>query len=94
MINACLQLAQQIALALGINPEPLKCQQFADGEIDIHIQRNVRGTCNLWIALSLIFTLNPGADVFVIQPTCPPDVNKNLMELLLLIHTLRLSSPR
>jgi ribose-phosphate pyrophosphokinase len=35
-----------------------------------------------------------GADVFVIQPLCPPNVNDNLMELLLLIHTLRLSSAK
>jgi ribose-phosphate pyrophosphokinase len=34
-----------------------------------------------------------GADTFIIQPTCK-DVNKNLMELLLLIHTLRLSSAK
>eukprot|EP01103_Thecamoeba_quadrilineata_P001477 TRINITY_DN11335_c0_g1_i1.p1 TRINITY_DN11335_c0_g1~~TRINITY_DN11335_c0_g1_i1.p1 ORF type:complete len:350 (-),score=60.48 TRINITY_DN11335_c0_g1_i1:46-1041(-) len=34
-----------------------------------------------------------GADVFIIQPTCP-QVNNNLMELLLLIHTLKLSSAK
>eukprot|EP01104_Vermistella_antarctica_P019036 TRINITY_DN7277_c0_g1_i1.p1 TRINITY_DN7277_c0_g1~~TRINITY_DN7277_c0_g1_i1.p1 ORF type:complete len:499 (+),score=103.34 TRINITY_DN7277_c0_g1_i1:79-1497(+) len=35
-----------------------------------------------------------GADVYVIQPTCPPDVNRAVMELLLTIHTLRLSSAK
>jgi ribose-phosphate pyrophosphokinase len=35
-----------------------------------------------------------GADVFVIQPMCPPSVNDAIMELLLLIHTLRLSSAK
>eukprot|EP01100_Stratorugosa_tubuloviscum_P008590 TRINITY_DN357_c0_g3_i1.p1 TRINITY_DN357_c0_g3~~TRINITY_DN357_c0_g3_i1.p1 ORF type:complete len:324 (+),score=178.83 TRINITY_DN357_c0_g3_i1:84-1055(+) len=35
-----------------------------------------------------------GADVYIIQPTCPPNVNDNLMELLLLIHTLKLSSAK
>jgi ribose-phosphate pyrophosphokinase len=35
-----------------------------------------------------------GADVFVIQPCAPPDVNDNLMELLLFIHTLNLSSAK
>jgi len=35
-----------------------------------------------------------GADVFVVQPMCPPNVNDNIMELLLLIHTLRLSSAK
>jgi ribose-phosphate pyrophosphokinase len=33
-------------------------------------------------------------DVYIIQPTCPPDVNKHLMELLLLIHTLKMSSAK
>lgn len=34
-----------------------------------------------------------GADVFVLQPTCPP-VNNNLMELLILIDALRRASAR
>ncbi|KAL6041974.1 putative phosphoribosylpyrophosphate synthetase, variant 2 [Balamuthia mandrillaris] len=34
-----------------------------------------------------------GADAFVIQPTCG-EVNNNLMELLLLLHTLKLSSAK
>ncbi len=34
-----------------------------------------------------------GADVFVIQPTCPP-VNDNLMELLIMIDALRRASAR
>lgn len=33
-----------------------------------------------------------GADCFVIQPTCPPDTNTNMMELLILIDALRRSS--
>jgi hypothetical protein len=35
-----------------------------------------------------------GADVYVIQPVSPPTVNKHLMELLLLVHTLKLSSAK
>lgn len=35
-----------------------------------------------------------GADVFLLQPVCPPTPNDHLMELLLLIHTLKLSSAR
>lgn len=35
-----------------------------------------------------------GADVFLIQPCCPPDVNDAFMELLLFIHTLNLSSAK
>lgn len=34
-----------------------------------------------------------GKDVYVIQPTCPP-VNDNLMELFLMVTTLRRSSAR
>ena len=34
-----------------------------------------------------------GADVFVIQPTCPP-INENLMELLVIIDSLRRASAR
>lgn len=34
-----------------------------------------------------------GSDIYIIQPTCT-DVNKNLMELLLMIHTLKLSSAK
>eukprot|EP00485_Elphidium_margaritaceum_P002642 CAMPEP_0202695268 /NCGR_PEP_ID=MMETSP1385-20130828/8908_1 /ASSEMBLY_ACC=CAM_ASM_000861 /TAXON_ID=933848 /ORGANISM="Elphidium margaritaceum" /LENGTH=434 /DNA_ID=CAMNT_0049351267 /DNA_START=38 /DNA_END=1342 /DNA_ORIENTATION=+ len=33
-----------------------------------------------------------GKDVFVVQPTCPPGVNDNLMELILLISTMRRAS--
>jgi len=49
-------------------------RQFADGEIHLQIQENVRG-----------------ADVFVIQPTCKP-VERNLMELLLMMQALKLAS--
>jgi len=60
---------------LGVKPEPVEITTFPDGEIDIHVLNNVRGS-----------------DMFVVQPTCPPKVNDHLMELLLLIHTLRLAS--
>jgi ribose-phosphate pyrophosphokinase len=49
-------------------------KQFADGEIYLQIQENVRG-----------------GDVFVIQPTCTP-VERNLMELLLMIDALKRAS--
>jgi len=35
-----------------------------------------------------------GSDIFLIQPVCPPNPNDALMELLLLVHTLKLSSAR
>jgi len=69
-------LAEQIASDLNLPLEDCVIGQFADGEINIQIKNNVRGS-----------------DVFIIQPTSP-DVNKNLMELLLLIHTLKLSSAK
>ncbi len=57
--------------------EACEVGKFADGEINIHIKNNIRGS-----------------DVFLIQPVCPPLLNDNLMELLLLVHTLKLSSAR
>jgi ribose-phosphate pyrophosphokinase len=49
-------------------------KNFADGEIYLQIQENVRG-----------------ADVFVVQPTCK-QVDRNLMELLLMMDALRRAS--
>lgn len=74
--TANLPLATAIAQQLRINLEPAEVSQFADGEINIHVVNNIRGS-----------------DIFLIQPTCK-DVNKNLVELLLLIHTLKLSSAK
>jgi ribose-phosphate pyrophosphokinase len=62
---------------LHLEPEPVTCARFADGECNIQIENNVRG-----------------ADVFLIQPTCPPDINTHLVELLLLLQTLQLSSAK
>lgn len=58
-----------------------RVSRFANGEISIKITENVRGD-----------------DVFVFQPTCNNgtdlNVNQAVMELLLLIHTLKLASVR
>ncbi len=35
-----------------------------------------------------------GKDIYLIQPTCPPGVNDNLMELILLVSTMRRASAR
>ena len=35
-----------------------------------------------------------GCDVFLVQPTCPPTVNNNLMELLVMIDAARRASCR
>jgi ribose-phosphate pyrophosphokinase len=72
--NANPALAAEIAMHLGM---PVGCsmvKQFADGEIYLQIQENVRG-----------------GDVFVIQPTCTP-VERNLMELLLMLDALKRAS--
>lgn len=74
--NSNLPLARGISNYLGtplVNAEVIK---FADGEICVQINENVRG-----------------ADMFVIQSTCPP-VNDNLMELLIIIDALRRASAR
>jgi len=70
------ELSQEIARLLGAHLTPIHLTRFADGEIFVQIQENVRG-----------------ADVFVLQSTCPP-VNDNLMELLLIIDALKRSSAK
>jgi len=74
--NGNMALALEIARHLGINLGKATVGRFADGEVNVVIQENVRGK-----------------DVYVIQPTCPP-VNDNIMELLLMVSTLRRSSAR
>jgi len=68
------RLAEELCGCLGIPLGKASVRQFADGEIYLQIQENVRG-----------------ADVFVVQPTCTP-VDRNLMELLLMIDALKRSS--
>jgi ribose-phosphate pyrophosphokinase len=72
--NANPALSQEIAQCLNMALGACTVRQFADGEIHLQIQENVRG-----------------ADVFVIQPTCKP-VERNLMELLLMMQALKLAS--
>jgi len=76
--NANPQLARNVAACLNTELCPAEVKTFANSEISIKIIENVRGD-----------------DCFVIQPTCGngnTDINTALMELLLLIHTLKLSS--
>eukprot|EP01103_Thecamoeba_quadrilineata_P007630 TRINITY_DN17483_c0_g1_i1.p1 TRINITY_DN17483_c0_g1~~TRINITY_DN17483_c0_g1_i1.p1 ORF type:complete len:446 (-),score=89.36 TRINITY_DN17483_c0_g1_i1:92-1429(-) len=70
-------LSENIVNLLNLELEACKIGDFADGELNISIDNNVRGE-----------------DVYIIQPICPPDVHTRLMELLLLIHTLHLSSAK
>jgi len=72
--NANPELANEIAGCLDMQLGQCIMRQFADGEIYLQIQENVRG-----------------GDVFVIQPTCTP-VERNLMELLLMIDALKRAS--
>jgi ribose-phosphate pyrophosphokinase len=72
--NANPELSREICDNLGVDQGRAMIRQFADGEIYLQIQENVRG-----------------ADVFVIQPTCTP-VDRNLMELLLMIDALKRAS--
>ena len=72
--NANRALSEEICHALNIDIGRAMVRHFADGEIYLQIQENVRG-----------------ADVFIIQPTCTP-VDRNLMELLLMIDALKRAS--
>ncbi len=67
-------LAHEICAHLGLALGNADVRQFADGEIRLQINENVRG-----------------ADVFVIQPTSAP-VERNLMELLLMMDALKRAS--
>jgi len=74
--NSNVPLAEEIVACLGTKLGNITVGRFADGEVNIQVQDNVRGK-----------------DVFIIQPTGPP-VNENLMELLLLVSTMRRASAR
>eukprot|EP00906_Rhabdomonas_costata_P030425 RCo042996 len=75
-------LAEEVCEVLKLSLEDARVGTFANGEIDIKLQNNVRGD-----------------DVFIVHTTCgtktaPYELNKSVMELLLLIHTLRLASAK
>lgn len=73
-------LARDVCAVLGIRPCDARVGRFANGETDIKILESIRGD-----------------DVFVFQPTCSGEganINQAVMELLLLIHTMKLSSAR
>jgi len=74
--TANVELATEIARKLKTKLSRCHIQPYADGEIGIQILENVRGK-----------------DVYIIQPTCPPGgINNNLMELILMISTMRRAS--
>mmetsp|Transcript_35123 Transcript_35123/g.35758 ORF Transcript_35123/g.35758 Transcript_35123/m.35758 type:complete len:425 (+) Transcript_35123:51-1325(+) len=74
--NSNKPLARDIADHLGMSLGKITTGRFADGEVNVVINENVRGK-----------------DVYIIQPTTPP-TNETLMELLLMISTMRRASAR
>jgi len=72
--NSNLALAKAVVQNLGRELSAATVGTFSDGEIQVEIGENVRGS-----------------DTFVIQSTCP-DVNHNLMELLIMADALKRSS--
>ncbi len=68
------ELSEKIAKIIGVPLGEAKIHRFADKELFVEVDENVRGM-----------------DVFVIQPTCSP-VNEHLMELLIMIDTLKRAS--
>jgi ribose-phosphate pyrophosphokinase len=76
--NANSELAQKVADYLDVPLGSAVIDRFNDGEIQIHVKESVRGK-----------------DIFIIQPTCQSDkqsVNDNLMELFLLVRTMKRAS--
>lgn len=71
------ELANDIATYIGVKVGDISIKGYADGEIGIQVNENVRGK-----------------DVYLIQPTSPPGVNDNLVELLLMVSTMRRASAR
>jgi|TARA_B110000116_G_scaffold139950_1_gene121352 ribose-phosphate pyrophosphokinase len=68
------ELSLEIAAALDVPLSSASVGRFPDGEIDIKLHEDMRGS-----------------DVFIVQPTSPP-VNENIMELMLMVDTLRRAS--
>eukprot|EP00796_Vickermania_ingenoplastis_P011917 gene11918-8199_t len=73
-------LSLDVAQSLAIEPCKTDIKSFANGELNIKIVDSVRGD-----------------DCFIIQPTAAnahTDLNTAMMELLLLVHTLKLSAAK
>ncbi len=74
------KLAEAVANCLKLDMSPVSISRFNDGEIRIKVEENVRNS-----------------DVFIIQSICTTDgssINDSLMELYLLIRTMRRSSAK
>lgn len=78
--NSNPKLAEGVCKALSIPLTKCRVEAFPNGEINVKILESIRGD-----------------DLFVLQPTCGNgviNVNQAVMELLLIIHTLKLSSAK
>jgi ribose-phosphate pyrophosphokinase len=78
--NANKELAQKVVDSLNVSLGNSIVKKFNDGEIQIQIQENVRNK-----------------DVFIVQPTCPCEnqsINDNIMELFLLVRTMKRASAK
>lgn len=78
--NSNKKLSEKIAESLKVPLGKILVSKFNDGEIQIKIEENVRGK-----------------DVFIIQPTCScntQSVNDSLMELYLLVRTMKRASTK
>ncbi len=76
--NANLPLAEEVADYLGVPVGLSSVKRFNDGEISIQIEQSVRNK-----------------DVFILQSNCPSkthSINDNLMELYLLVRTMKRAS--
>ncbi len=76
--NASRDLGDRVADYLQVSLGKAKIKKFNDGEISIAVEDSVRNK-----------------DIFIIQSTCPSEkqsVNDNLMELFLLVRTMKRSS--
>ena len=76
--NSNVPLAEKVANYLDVSLGNASVKKFNDGEISIQIGQNVRNK-----------------DIFILQPTCPSEkqsINDNLMELYLLVRTMKRSS--
>lgn len=76
--NANTELAEKVAAHLNISLGQASINKFNDGEIQIHINESVRNK-----------------DVFILQSNCLSEkqsINDNLMELFLLVRTMKRSS--
>ncbi len=58
-------------------------------KLDVHVASFADGEINCRVMDNV-----RGADVFIVQPICPPDVNKYLMELLIMVDALKRASAR